>query len=72
MGDSEKLAAVTHVEEVSSGRVTCKQVVETWADMSRAHQKQEEIKYVYDLPYTVRKRLCNILDSNNQWETLGK
>nr|AKJ26285.1 pelle [Eriocheir sinensis] len=39
--------------------------------MSRAHEQQQEVKYVYDLPYTERKQLCNILDSNNDWERLG-
>ncbi|RXG53478.1 Serine/threonine-protein kinase pelle [Armadillidium vulgare] len=30
-----------------------------------------EYKYIYELPYTERKCLCNILDINDQWERLG-
>ena len=34
--------------------------------------RHEEITYVYELPFTERKQLCNILDMNKQWEILGK
>ena len=35
--------------------------------------KQSDTKmYVYELPYTERKKLCSILDMGNQWEILGK
>ncbi|XP_045604643.2 uncharacterized protein [Procambarus clarkii] len=39
--------------------------------MSRSQDTSHEVKYVYDLPYTERKLLCNILDSNYDWEKLG-
>lgn len=39
--------------------------------MSRSQDNSQEVKYVYDLPYTERKLLCNILDSNYDWEKLG-
>lgn len=29
------------------------------------------IKFIYDLPYKARIELCNILDYNNDWKTLG-
>lgn len=28
--------------------------------------------YVYELPYTERKELCDIIDMNEKWEELGK
>ncbi|XP_069988358.1 uncharacterized protein [Penaeus vannamei] len=39
--------------------------------MAPWHKKNQEVKYIYDLPYTERKLLCNILDVNNVWEKLG-
>lgn len=28
--------------------------------------------YIYELPYSERKELCNIIDINGKWEELGK
>ncbi|KAK4320749.1 hypothetical protein Pmani_008406 [Petrolisthes manimaculis] len=39
--------------------------------MSRNHDRPRQVKYVYDLPYTEREKLCKILDINNCWEKLG-
>nr|APU52028.1 interleukin-1 receptor-associated kinase-1 [Penaeus penicillatus] len=39
--------------------------------MAPWHKTNQEVKYIYDLPYTERKLLCNILDVNNVWEKLG-
>ena len=33
--------------------------------------QSSSVKYVYELPYTERKMLCNILDMDDQWERLG-
>lgn len=27
--------------------------------------------YIYELPYTERKEICNIIDMNDKWEELG-
>ncbi|MPC70520.1 hypothetical protein E2C01_064769 [Portunus trituberculatus] len=40
--------------------------------MARAIENVQEVKYVYDLPYGVRKQLCSILDVNDAWEELGR
>ncbi|CAH0391628.1 unnamed protein product [Bemisia tabaci] len=31
----------------------------------------ENLKYIYHLPYHVRKKLCTVLDVNDKWEELG-
>jgi len=39
--------------------------------MSNVNLKKTHI-YVYELPYSERKELCDIIDMNDQWEELGK
>lgn len=39
--------------------------------MSNTNTKKTFV-YVYDLPYTERKELCDIIDMNDKWEELGK
>ncbi|KAG0716716.1 Serine/threonine-protein kinase pelle [Chionoecetes opilio] len=67
-----RLAGSTHTHVVLILRLAWEGLrVGTLEAMSRAHDNSQEVKYVYDLPYTVRKHLCNILDANDGWEKLG-
>ena len=34
-------------------------------------EKSKNIKYVYDLPYSERSEICNILNQNDKWEELA-
>ena len=36
---------------------------------SKTHD--ESVKYIYDLPYFVRKNLCTILNQYDKWEELA-
>lgn len=33
---------------------------------------KKTLTYVYELPYSERKELCDIIDMNYKWEELGK
>uniref|UniRef100_T1JPU5 Protein kinase domain-containing protein n=1 Tax=Tetranychus urticae TaxID=32264 RepID=T1JPU5_TETUR len=53
----------------TTSRTSIDTVVNTMAN--KLTTKSTVIKYIYDLPYHVRKSLCDLLDADGKWHRLG-